>query len=223
MAVHASGLLLILCTLYCVAPFKSLISWHPIFMVLGLCGFSLQGIIVFNRYSSLVPGSPTHKKSTLHWLLQTLGLLSVLAGCAVIYKVKSDGNKGHITTWHGCLGYVFLLHGLLQSLFGAVQSYSFLRPRMKPRISRKMHAVSGAVFFSLGCLVTALGLRSDWFQHKVLVDVTQDQGVRLLIGYFLTFLLGLLAMVTLKQVYDKYFSSAEGSKNTASGPVKKAK
>ncbi|VDK35196.1 unnamed protein product [Taenia asiatica] len=154
MAVHASGLLLILCTLYCIAPFKSLISWHPLFMMIGLCGFSLQGIIVFNRYSSLVPSSPTHRK---------------------------------------------------------------------PRTSNQLHAISGAVFFSLGCLVTALGLQSDWFQHKVLVDVIQDQGVRLLIGYFFAFLLGLLGMVTLKQVYDKYFSSTEGSKNISSAQVKKTK
>uniref|UniRef100_A0A915EU98 ascorbate ferrireductase (transmembrane) n=1 Tax=Echinococcus canadensis TaxID=519352 RepID=A0A915EU98_9CEST len=223
MAVHASGLLLVLCTLYFVAPFKSLISWHPLFMVLGLCGFSLQGIIVFNKYSSLVPNAPAHRKYTLHWLLQTLGLLSILAGCAVILKVKSDGNKSHMTTWHGCLGYAFLLHGLLQSLFGVVKHYAFLRPWMNPRTFHQIHAVSGAVFFSLGCLVTALGLHSDWFQQKVLVDVIQDQGVRLLIGYFLTFLLGLLAIVALKQVYDKYFSSIGGNKNTSNAQSKKPK
>lgn len=128
-----------------------------------------------------------------------------------------------MTTWHGCLGYVFLLYGLLQALFGVVKSYAFLRPWMKLRTSHQVHAISGAVFFSLGCLVTALGLQSDWFQHKVLVDVIQDQGVRLLIGYFLASLLGLLAIVTLKQVYDKYFSSAEGSKNTSSAQMKKTK
>lgn len=146
--------------------------------------------------------------------MQVLGICLISAGCAVIYKVKSDNNKRHMTSWHGYLGYIFLIYGLTQVLFGFLKSRSFVRSWIKPRTSRLLHASSGAVYFTLGCFVATLGFRSDWFQQNAFVHAIHDQRGLLLSNYILISLIGLLAIVTLKQIYDRHFAGAEATKNT---------
>ncbi|VDO09482.1 unnamed protein product [Rodentolepis nana] len=206
MAVHLTILVLILFAIYFAYPFKTLFVWHPLLMLVGLYGFSLQGIIVYNKFSSLVPTANAIKKYNLHALLQTLGIIVIIAGSAVIDKVKRDNNRPRLKSWHGILGILFIFHGLLQVIFGFLKSCGFMKRWMKPSISRKMHAISGAIFFSLGCLVTGLGFRSEWFQQRALVDSIQDQGVRMLVDYILILLLCLLFIIVSTQIYDRYFA-----------------
>ncbi len=144
----------------------------------------------------------------MHWALQASGLLTMLAGCGVIYKVKINNGKDHLTTWHGFLGALCLLWGLVQAVFGYLKSTSMARRWIKPVSSRILHAVSGGFFFAFACFVVGLGFRSDWFQQTALVNSFDDVGVRLLVGYILMFFLGVLAMVVLKQVNDKYLAPA---------------
>lgn len=206
MAVHVTVLVLILFAVYFAYPFKTLFVWHPLLMLVGLYGFSLQGIVVYNKFSSLVPTANAIKKYNLHALLQTLGIIVITAGSAVIAKVKKDNNRPRLKSWHGILGILFVLHGLLQVIFGFLKSCALMKRWVKPRISRKIHAISGALFFSLGCLVTGLGFRSEWFQQRALVDSIQDQGVRMLVDYVLILLLCLLVIIVSTQIYDKYFA-----------------
>lgn len=236
MAVHATSLVLILFAVYSAYPFNTLFSWHPLFMIIGLYGFSLQGIVVYNTFSSLVPTHNAIKKVcdfsqiitfdfqyNLHVLLQSLSIITILAGSTVIYKVKNDNNRPHLKSWHGTLGALFVLYGLSQGIFGFLKSRDFMRRWVKPKLSREVHAVSGALFFSLGCLVTGLGFRSEWFQQRVLVNSIQDQGVRMLVDYALIFLLCLLVIVVSKQIYDKYFTLQEISVTTTSTRAKSTK
>ncbi|KAM3182201.1 hypothetical protein ACTXT7_012869 [Hymenolepis weldensis] len=223
MAVHATILVLILFAVYSAYPFNTLFSWHPLFMIVGLYGFSLQGIVVYNTFSSLVPTHNAIKKYNLHALLQTLSIITILAGGIVIYKVKNDNNRPHLKSWHGVLGALFVLYGLLQGIFGFIKSRDFMRRWVKPKLSRKVHAVSGALFFSLGCLVTGLGFRSERFQQRVLVNSIQDQGVRMLVDYALIFLPCLLVIVVSKQIYDRYFTLQEISVATTSAQSKSTK
>ncbi|VDL18661.1 unnamed protein product [Hymenolepis diminuta] len=223
MAVHATVLVLILFVVYSAYPFNTLFSWHPLFMIVGLYGFSLQGIVVYNTFSSLVPTHSAVKKYHLHALLQTLSIITILAGSTVIYKVKNNNNRPHLKSWHGTLGALFVLYGLSQGIFGFLKSRDFTRRWVRPKLSRKVHAVSGALFFSLGCLVTGLGFRSEWFQQRVLVNSIQDQGVRMLVDYALIFLLCLLVIVVSKQIYDRYFTLQEISVTTTSTHAKSTK
>lgn len=66
MAVHATALLLILCAIYFAYPFKTLFSWHPLLMIVGFYGFTLQGIVVYNKFSSLVPTANANKKVCIY-------------------------------------------------------------------------------------------------------------------------------------------------------------
>ncbi|VDD80085.1 unnamed protein product [Mesocestoides corti] len=204
MAVHVTSLLLILSTVYFVWPLNSLFLWHPFLMMLGLCGFALQGIIIYNNDSSLALHFPGRRKYKFHWVLHVLGLVTMFAGFGVIFKVKIDNNKSHMTTWHSRLGCLFLLGVFSQVIFGFLRTTPFIRSVFKPYSSRLLHACLGAIFFTLGCLTSGLGLCSDWFRQKALVDSIDDHGVRLLVFYVLLFFFCLSASVTLKQVYDKY-------------------
>nr|CDS33020.2 hypothetical transcript [Hymenolepis microstoma] len=153
---------------------------------------------------------------------RTLGIIVIIAGGAVIDKVKRDNNRPRLKSWHGLLGILFVLHGLLQVIFGFLKSCALMKRWMKPRISRKIHAVSGTLFFSLGCLVTGLGFRSEWFQQRALVDSIQDQGVRMLVDYVLILLLCLLGIIVSTQIYDRYFAGHYVSVTNSAPQVKSA-
>lgn len=155
--------------------------------------------------------------------MQTLGIVVIFAGSAVIYKVKIDNNRPNLKTIHGRLGALFVLFGLSQAFFGFLKSRVFLRRWIKSGFPRKMHAISGALYFALGSLVTGLGFRTEWFQQRALAGSIQDQGVRMLINYVLSFFLCLLVIVISKQVYDRYFSKEDYSTTTTSTQSRKVK
>lgn len=151
-------------------------------------------------------------QQTLHWILQCCGLSSMFAGFCVIFKIKADKHKPHFTTWHGFLGVVVVVWGLVQVVFGFSKSKA--RRWIKSTNLRRLHAVAGALFFTFACVTTALGLRSDWFQQTALVDAFDDQGLRLLIGYLLYGFTALLAIVVLKQLNDRYLTTVEHQQST---------
>lgn len=70
MAVHTLSLALILSSLYFAWPFTDSFSWHPLLMTIGIFGFVMQGIILYNNDSSLVLGyAKRHKVSETAYYL----------------------------------------------------------------------------------------------------------------------------------------------------------
>jgi hypothetical protein len=63
-----------------------------------------QAILVFSKQSSLF-GSLSHsQKTTIHWLLNTFGLTSILTAYAAIYYNKEEHGKPHLQSWHAIIG-----------------------------------------------------------------------------------------------------------------------
>lgn len=67
-------------------------------------GFLFQAILVFSKESSLFGDFKHKNKITLHWILNTLGLFSILVGYAAVYYNKEEHGKPHLVSWHSLIG-----------------------------------------------------------------------------------------------------------------------
>ncbi len=63
-----------------------------------------QAVLIFSKESSLFGSLKHQTKITLHWLLNTIGILCILTAFAAIYFNKEEKSKSHFTSWHGLIG-----------------------------------------------------------------------------------------------------------------------
>jgi cytochrome b-561 domain containing protein 2 len=123
---------------------------------------------LFSKESSLL-GSFSHRTSVnLHWILNSLGLFSILIAYAAIYKNKEEHERPHLTTWHGIIGIVTIVYTVIQFIAGHNLTLfnGFIR-RFVPYNSLAIyHATSGTFLFVLACTSLSLGVNSNWFANQ---------------------------------------------------------
>lgn len=98
-------------------------------------------------------------RSHMHWVLQGLGLVCVIAGVVVMFMVK----KFHFKSNHAILG----ISSLVIMMFLAVWGYPVfvaakLRKLVKPVIIKFAHNLLGIVCFVLGMAAQILGYQMHW-------------------------------------------------------------
>ncbi len=120
-----------------------------------------QGILVFSKESSLFVSLGHQTKVKLHWLFNTLSLISVLSAFAVIYYNKELQQKNHFTTWHGLFGIFTILYTSIQYIAGynlTLLNNIFRKITQIPYPSLAIfHATSGTFLFVIICASFCLG------------------------------------------------------------------
>ena len=63
-----------------------------------------QAVLAFNKENYLFNSLKHKQKITIHWIFNSLGLVSILVGYAAIYYNKEEHERPHLTSWHSYLG-----------------------------------------------------------------------------------------------------------------------
>lgn len=153
---------------------------------------------MFSKESSLF-SSLSHKTAVnLHWLLNGLGLLSILIGYAAIYYNKENNGKPHLTTYHGIIGVCTIGYTVVQFIAGHNLTIlnRFIRKLIPYNSLAIYHATSGTFLFVLACTSLSLGINSNWFANQ--------SGLVWYLSFAFTALFGLIVT---NQVTAKYVSS----------------
>ena len=94
---------------------KTTFFWHPVFMASALSAF------VTGR--RLIRNDKRDGRINLHALANIVGCSATWIAAKVIYDVKNQYKKQHITTWHARIGLAGLSLMTLQTVFGLVGVY----------------------------------------------------------------------------------------------------
>nr|VZI46974.1 unnamed protein product [Spirometra erinaceieuropaei] len=86
----ATRLLVVLSVVYVSWNPTVIFHWHPILMTFGVFVPILQGVIIYNSDSSLLPSSHPKKKFAFHWCLEAVGLLLITCGFLIAVYVKTE-------------------------------------------------------------------------------------------------------------------------------------
>jgi hypothetical protein len=187
-------------------------------MTIGYVGFLFQAILVFSRESSLFGGLKHQNKVTLHWIFNTLGLLSILVGYAAIYYNKEENGKPHLTSYHSYIGRYFCYHkfnsisgikeliyfkGIVTIVYTCIQFVAGHNLTVMNFLVRKFvnynalalyHATSGTFLYVLACLSISMGINKMW--------VKDDTPFYIWYMYFAV--TALLGLIVTNQVTEKY-------------------
>ena len=128
-----------------------------------------EGLLVFNRESSLLLAASHQTKVKVHWILQASAVTCASLGFLAIFYNKYIHDKPHFTTWHGLFGVITVAYILVQSVGGSFVKYEFLRSLIKIRLAdlKLYHATSGIVAFTLVTFTLMLAMYSSWFTSNV--------------------------------------------------------
>ncbi|KAK3581310.1 hypothetical protein CHS0354_033050 [Potamilus streckersoni] len=155
--------------IYTAWPGSSLFSWHPACMALAFICLMFEGLLVFNRESSLFSNVSHSSKILTHQLMNIGAFIFALIGFLVIYYNKNLNNKNHFTTWHGTLGLATVCYVPLQMMGGAIAKYPALRNILKMKLStiKLYHATSGSIVLTLASCTLLTAFYSSWFTQQV--------------------------------------------------------
>lgn len=205
MVAHLFSLAFIGVIAYFAVPGSSLFSWHPFLMTLGYIGFMFQAILVFSKESSLFVNMQHQTKVRVHWIFNTLGLIAILSGYAVIYYNKELNSKAHLTTWHGVVGLFTIGYTFMQFIAGHNLTIFYNMVRKITNFSYPklaiFHATSGTFLFVCVCSSVCLGINSIWFSSMT----------PFYIWYFSFAVTGLFGLIVTNQVTSKYVKPKLGN------------
>ena len=206
MVAHLFSLAFIAVMAYFTRPGSSLFSWHPFLMTIGYVGFLFQAILVFSRESSLFSNLKHKQKITLHWICNTLGLISILVGYAAIYYNKEEHDRPHLTSWHAYVGIATIIYTCIQFFAGHnLTLLNFIAKKFVNYQSLALyHATSGTFLYVLACLSISLGIYSNWFSNET----------PFYIWYFCFALTAMLGLIVTNQVTAKYVKPKLSSAQT---------
>ncbi|KAL3853109.1 hypothetical protein ACJMK2_016686 [Sinanodonta woodiana] len=169
MVAHVVAIGLAAFIIYTAWPGSSLFSWHPTCMALAFVCLMFEGLLVFNRESSLFSNVSHASKILTHQLMNIGAFIFALTGFLIIYYNKNLNNKDHFTTWHGVLGLVTVCYLPLQMTGGAIAKYPALRNILKMKLSaiKLYHATSGSIVLALASCTLLTAFHSNWFTQQV--------------------------------------------------------
>ena len=102
--------------------------------------------------------------TNLHFALNLVGVLALLAGLIVIEYFKVANNGGHFKSIHADLGIAMYVLVVLQALVGFVQYYapSLLGGEGNAKAVYKYHRMSGYVVLTFGLVVVCAATQTPF-------------------------------------------------------------
>ncbi|XP_045166556.2 probable transmembrane reductase CYB561D1 isoform X2 [Mercenaria mercenaria] len=184
-------------------------------MVFAFVACMWEGLLVFNRESSIFVNVTRPTKVLIHQVLNIVAVTCAILGFIVIYYNKSLNDKPHFTSWHGLLGLITVICVTVQSFGGDVVKYEWLRKILGVKLSsgtlKIYHATSGLVVFTLVVTTMMLALYSTWFTSQV--------------GWLLWLLcngcVSFMAVIIMNQVVSEYLPKTQRRGVPAPVPAKK--
>ncbi|PAA82788.1 hypothetical protein BOX15_Mlig022383g1 [Macrostomum lignano] len=207
MVSHFLCILLVGFLVYIAQPGSSLFSWHPTLMSVAFGLLLFQGVLSFNRQSSLFAGN-RERQTTAHALLNWAALGASLTGGYFVWRSKEEKGRPHLTSWHSWIGALCNIYLLLQCIGGVCTRLKL--GGVRPADMKLYHATSGTFMFTCACAALASGMWSDWFSKQV-------TGTAWYACFVSAFMLG---SIVCKQVCDHYLpklTAQQGRAEAASG------
>ncbi|XP_078033036.1 uncharacterized protein LOC144467914 [Augochlora pura] len=161
-------------TLFYSARSLGTLDLHVTLCTVGYILLMSEGII-WLAGEDLITGLISRRaRSHVHWILQALGLVCVIAGVVVMYMVK----KVHIRSNHAILGF----SSLVIMMFLAVWGYPVfvavkLRKLVKPVIIKFAHNLLGIVCLVLGMAAQILGYQMKWLPRVSTIPHVQTGAI----------------------------------------------
>ncbi|KAK9881013.1 hypothetical protein WA026_014356 [Henosepilachna vigintioctopunctata] len=142
-------------------------TWHPILLSVGWMVFSTEGILTLNKNNNILKKLTEPNRILLHWILQTIALISITLGFLIALKSKNDKNKSHFKTWHALFGLLGVIFAILSGLNGISALYSnALKNLYSPKLNKFIHVLSGTLAYLFGGISGILSVYSKWFGRK---------------------------------------------------------
>lgn len=166
-----------------------------------------EGLLVFNRESSLLLTAARQTKILVHWVLQATAVTCALLGFMVIFYNKYRHDKPHFTSWHGTFGVITVSYIVMQSIGGSFVKYEFLRSLIKMRLAdlKLYHATSGLIAFTLVTATLMLAMYSTWFTSSV--DDVLWYGCAAAVSF--------MAVIVMNQITSEYLPKTRTQKPVA--------
>ncbi|KAL5262812.1 hypothetical protein ACHWQZ_G008266 [Mnemiopsis leidyi] len=160
------------------SPTSSLFSWHPTLMAISFLGLQSESILLFHpRFS---PVSNHALRVRLHQIFQIAGFALGVGGMAIIYNLKENAGKPHISTWHALFGVCTMILTFIQLIGGLPLVYSQIRKLLPASKSlaelKRKHAQMGLITSICGLTAVGLAFYSDWFIKKEFHKIYQNVG-----------------------------------------------
>ncbi|XP_076167764.1 transmembrane reductase CYB561D2 isoform X1 [Ptiloglossa arizonensis] len=140
----------------------SVMDLHVTLCTLGYVLLMSEAIVVLAGESILTNFLTRRAKRHIHWILQVLGLVCIIGGVVVMYRVKTF----HFRTIHAILG----ITSLVIMVFLAVCGYPVfvaakLRKFIRPVILKFGHNFLGIACFVIGMLSQCYGYAYNWLAN----------------------------------------------------------
>lgn len=129
--------------------------------------FMLEAILIFSPDGSLLIAASRKTKVTIHWILQTCGVLSALGGLFCIMYNKYLNSKSHFVSWHGIIGFITTVYVVVQASCGIFLLYPKYAKNWKLVQLKTYHATFGFFGFTLACVTISLSFYSNWYTRQV--------------------------------------------------------
>ncbi|XP_059609161.1 transmembrane reductase CYB561D2-like isoform X2 [Phlebotomus argentipes] len=143
-----------------------LFSWHPALMTVGYVIFMTEAILSFAENNLMARNRNFKWRVKLHWILQTIGGVSITVGFVIILTNKFVNDKPHFHTTHAIVGLITVILTVLVAAGGIWTKYSYdLRQFLRPVYAKLIHAIGGSVLYILAVTTLILGMNSDFFQR----------------------------------------------------------
>lgn len=204
MVAHVIAVLFTCLMIFVAWPGSSLFSWHPTLMTFAFVTLMFEGLLVFNRESSLLLAAARQTKVQVHWILQATAITCAILGFLVIFYNKYLYDKPHFTTWHGLFGVITVSYIVLQSIGGSFVKYQWLRSFINIKLAdlKLYHATSGLIAFTLVTATLMLAMYSTWFTSNV----------NEILWYGCVASVSFMAVIVMNQITSEYLPKARGQK-----------
>ena len=130
-----------------------------------------EGLLVFNRESTLLTAFDRPTKLRIHQIAQIAAIILSILGFVVIYINKNINEKPHFTTWHSLFGITTVVYSCLQAFGGDLVYYPWLRQFLRIQKSlgtlKIYHATAGLIGWTLVTITLMLSLYSTWYSKQV--------------------------------------------------------
>lgn len=137
---------------------------HASLCTLGYVLLMSEAILVLATGNFLTRRLSRRAQSHVHWILQVLGLICVIAGVVIMYRVK----KVHFLTIHAITGITATILACILAVFGyPVLVAAKLRKFVRPVIIKFAHN-----FLGIGCFVVGMVSQIYAYRYRWLVTVT---------------------------------------------------
>ncbi|XP_076285673.1 transmembrane reductase CYB561D2 [Lasioglossum baleicum] len=154
-------------TLFYSARSASTMDLHVTLCTVGYVLLMSEGIIWLAGDNVLTRPISRRVRSHVHWVLQVLGLVCILAGVIVMYQAKEKNKRGHFKSVHAILGLTSVVIMIVLAVCGyPVLVAVKLRKLIKPVIIKCTHNFLGIACLVLGMAAQILGYQMKWLPRE---------------------------------------------------------